>query len=173
MVDLMGARGDVYNRRRVFPLIQIKRIEKSDAAVIRQLADAFASEWPKWATRVGRAAVEASFVSGEAGLLPAVFAALRGEEAIGTVALRRWFDEAPMAQSPWVRGLWVARAHRGRRVDRALMKAAEAEAMRLGFRQVHAATTSIERLGERWGWHAFHRLEHHGEPMVWMVKRLA
>lgn len=154
------------------PLTRIKRIEKYDADVIRALADAFAAEWPEWAAEVGRGAVEATFASAGEGRLPAVFAAVAADHVIGTVALREWFDETPMEHTPWVRGLWVAPAHRGRRVDRLLMRAAEDEARAHGFDRLYAATTSIERLGERWGWTAFHRLLHKGEPMVWMFKRL-
>ena len=153
-------------------LIQVKRVEEIDRCVIRALADAFAAEWPDWARKVGKAAVEATFVSAAPGSLPAVFVALEGDAAIGTVALRPWFDDAPMEHTPWVRGLWVAPSHRGRRVDRLLMRAVEAEASGQGFDRLYAATTRIERLGERWGWTPFHRLDHHGEPMVWMLKPL-
>lgn len=154
------------------PLTRIKRIEKNDADVIRALADAFAAEWPEWAGQVGRAAVERTFASGPAGSLPAVYGAFAADVPVGTVALRPWFGEEPMEQTPWVRGLWVAPAHRGRGVDRLLMQAVEAEARALGFHRVYAATTSIERLARRWGWSTFHRLDHEGETMVWMSRPL-
>jgi GNAT superfamily N-acetyltransferase len=139
---------------------------------IAKLADAFAAEWPAWIGKVGRRAVEEIFEEGEQGALPAVLVAHRAGEILGTVALRAFFAEAPMAESPWVRQLYVFPAHRGRGVDRALMRAVEAEARRRGFPRIYAATTRIETLGARWGWEPIRRLDHRGEPMVWMVKRL-
>lgn len=153
-------------------MIQVKPIANSDAGVIRALADAFAAEWPAWAATITREALEDTFRCGEAGGLPVVFAALDAGHPVGTVALRPWFGDEPMGETPWVRGLWVAASHRGRGIDRRLMRSVADEARRRGFGRLYAGTTSIERLGARWGWRVFHRLEHRGEPMAWLYREL-
>ena len=153
-------------------MIQVKPIADSDSRVIGALADAFAAAWPEWAATISRAALEDTFRCGEAGALPVVFAALDAGDPVGTVALRCWFGDQPMEQTPWVRGLWVAASHRGRGIDRLLMRAVADEARRRGHGRLYAATTSIERLGTRWGWRVFHRLDHRGEPMAWMYREL-
>lgn len=154
-------------------MIEVRRIDENDAVLVSRLADAFAAEWPEWAATVSRGELEACFAIGESGALPIVFAALDGGEPLGTVALRPYFDVEPMPETPWVRGLWVAPSHRGRGVDRQLMRAVEDAARGQGFTRIYAATTRIERLGARWGWRVFRRIEHKGEPMAWLSREVA
>lgn len=154
------------------PLIQVKQVRKIDATVIRQLADAFAAEWPEWAATLSREALEGTFASAERGALPVVLAATADGKAIGTIALRPWFGEEPMPETPWVRGFWVAQEYRGSGVARRLMEAIERVAHDLGYRTIYAGTTSIEKLLARRGWNVFRRIEHHGEPMAWLEKPL-
>ncbi|MGZ5650614.1 MAG: GNAT family N-acetyltransferase [Usitatibacter sp.] len=135
---------------------------------IPQLADGFAAEWPQWATTIPRGELESGFLCGENGNLPLVLIAHEEGQALGTVALRHWFAEEPMAESPWVRGLYVMPGHRGRGVDRMLLRAVEREALDRGFKVLYAATTRIERLALRRGWRVFRRLEHEDESMAWM-----
>jgi GNAT superfamily N-acetyltransferase len=99
-----------------------------------------------------------------------VFVAHDGERALGTISLRPWFAEAPMPETPWVRGLLVLPAFRGGAVFRALERAVEDEARRRGLEHLYAGTTAIERLLNRRGWHVFRRIDHHGEPMAWLRK---
>jgi GNAT superfamily N-acetyltransferase len=99
-----------------------------------------------------------------------VFVAHDGECPLGTVSLRSWFAEEPMAETPWVRGLLVLPPYRGGAVFRALEAAVESEARRRGFNYLHASTTAIERLLQRRGWEVFRRIDHHGEPMAWLRK---
>jgi GNAT superfamily N-acetyltransferase len=136
------------------------------------LADAFAREWPAWAERVGRAGVESIFVPGAGGELPIVLVAHAVGRPLGTIALRPYFAEEPMPESPWVRQLYVFPEHRGRGVDRALCDAIEDAARARGFRTLHAATNRIERLLARRGWRVRRRVEHEGEPMAWLAKEL-
>jgi GNAT superfamily N-acetyltransferase len=147
-------------------------VQRQHRPVIERLADLFAFEWPDWAATLSRDALEETFISAEGGGLPLVLAALEGEDPVGTVALRGYFGEEPMEHSPWVRGLYVLRSHRGRGIDRLLMRAVEHEARARGYDRMYASTTRIERLGERWGWKVFHRLDHHGEPMAWLCREL-
>lgn len=140
---------------------------------IGELSDIFAAEWPHWAATISRAQLEASFACGADGELPVVLVAKQGPRTLGTVALRPWFGDEPMAETPWVRGLYVPPEHRGRGVDRLLLRAVEDEARGRGFEALYAGTTSIERLAVRRGWRVFRRFEREGEEMAWMVKKLS
>lgn len=153
-------------------LIRVVPIVRGDRC-IGQLSDAFAAAWPEWAATLSRADLEASFVCGADGNLPVVYVAKRGGLALGTIALRPWFGDAPMDETPWVRGLYVRPDWRGRGIDRLLLRAVEDEARRRGLESLYAGTTSIERLAVRRGWRVFRRLEHQGEEMAWMVKNLS
>ena len=137
---------------------------------IPAFADAFSAEWPDWAAKVGRAAVEAIFEAGPDGGFPVVLVAHAAGEPLGTVALRPWFGEEPMAETPWVRQLYVFPRHRGRGVDRALLQAIEEAARERGCAALYAATNRIEPLLVRRGWEVFRRLEHDGGPMAWLRK---
>lgn len=134
------------------------------------LAEAFAREWPGWARTISRAELEAVFHAAPEGALPIVLVACSGDRPLGTIALRPWFAEEPMVETPWVRQLYVFPEHRGRGVDRALVAAIEERARRLGYRQLHAATNRIEPLLRRRGWEVFHRTEPPAEPMAWLRK---
>jgi len=136
------------------------------------LADAFEREWPAWTSQVSRARVEQCFACARPGALPQAFAAVAGVVAIGTISLQAAFDEEPMPESPWIRGLLVLPAWRGRGVDRRLILAAENAAREMGFESVYAATAVIETLARRRGWEVFRRIDHDGQPMAWMRKRL-
>lgn len=140
---------------------------------IALLADAFAREWPAWARTISRSELESIFHCGCGGALPAVLAAVERDRLLGTVALRPWFAEEPMQETPWVRQLYVFPEHRGHGVDRALIAAIEVHARGLGYRQLYAATNRIEPLLRRRGWEVFHRVEPPGEPMAWLRKPVA
>jgi GNAT superfamily N-acetyltransferase len=153
------------------PPIAVARIAAHPGCV-SPLADAFAREWPDWAAHTPRSEIERGFEEGMRGELPCVWVALDGALPVGTIALRPWFAEAPMPQTPWIRGLWVLPAYRGRGVDRRLIAVAESAARQLGHGVLYAATTRIERLARRRGWEVFHRLEHDGAEMAWMRRSL-
>ena len=91
---------------------------------------------------------------------------------LGSIALRAWFADEPMEETPWIRGLLVLPAWRGRGVDRQLVLAAEDAARALEFRVAHCATSAIERLLRRRGWDVFRRVAHDGESLAWMQKKL-
>jgi GNAT superfamily N-acetyltransferase len=137
---------------------------------IAPLCDAFAIQWPAWCSSVTRERLEAGFASAPDGGLPIVFVAHDGRAPLGTIALRPWFAEEPMDESPWVRGLLVLPGHRGGAAFRALEAAVESHARRAGFTHLHAGTTTIERLLARRGWTVFRRIVHDGEDMAWMRK---
>jgi GNAT superfamily N-acetyltransferase len=135
------------------------------------LVDAFFTEWPEWCQRAGRPVVERLFEPSNP--LPAILVAFEGDTLLGTIALRSWFAEEPMEQTPWVRQLLVLPGHRGRGIDRALIAAVAARARSLGFERLHAATNRIERLLARRGWEVFDRVERDGEKFAWMRREIS
>jgi len=140
------------------------------AGFIPALVDGFFAEWPEWCHRVGRGAVESIFASGPQGSLPVILVAHEADQARGTVALRPYFGDDPMPQTPWVRQFFVFPAYRGRGVDRALAAAIERRALEMGYERLYAATNRIERLLLRRGWESFETIEHEDGPMVWLRK---
>ena len=140
---------------------------------IPALVDGFFAEWPEWCTRVGRPVVEDIFACGPDGSLPVVLVAHRDGEPLGTIALRPWYGNEPMDETPWVRQLFVFPRHRGHGIDRALIGAIERAARALGFTRLYAATNRIEPLLVRRGWEVFQRIEHEGRPMAWLRYELS
>jgi len=137
-----------------------------------EIADAFEAEWPDWCKSVGRAHLESIFRSGPPDELPVVLVAFDGATLLGTIALRPWFAEEWMSESPWVRQLLVLPAYRGRGIDRLLGAAVEERAATMGFEHLYAATNRIEPLLARRGWEVFARIEHDGAPMAWLKKKI-
>ena len=152
--------------------IAVDRLDRHPRFLPRLCAE-FAREWPDWCATVSRAELESGFASAPDGRLPVVLVAHRDGEPLGTIALRPWFAERPMPETPWVRGLLVFPGHRGGAVFRALESAVERCARELGFPCLHAGTTSIERLLARRGWQVFRRITHEGEPMAWLRKAIS
>jgi hypothetical protein len=140
--------------------------------VVPRLLEGFRREWPEWCASVSRPALEALFEGGADGRLPVVLVAMCGDSVQGTIALRPWFGEEPMAHTPWVRQLLVFPEFRGGRAYPALADAIVEQARMLGFEELYAATNRIEPLLVRGGWEVFRRVEHDGEPMAWLRKRL-
>ena len=136
------------------------------------LADAFAREWPDWASGVPRPELEGIFHVGPESTLIAALVAFEGDDLQGTIALRPWFAEAAMDEGPWVRQLYMFPRHRGRGIDRLLGAAIERRARDLGFTWLYAATDRIEPLLVRRGWQVYRRVEHDGRPMAWLRKKL-
>jgi len=134
------------------------------------LVDAFIREWPDWARSSSRTEIEKCFECRSDSELPLVLVAHDEDRLLGTVALRPWFADEHIEQTPWVRGLLVLPEFRGRGIDRVLYAAVEELARSRGDRWMHAATTNLERLLVRRGWEVFHRFVHGGRPMAWLRK---
>ena len=135
-----------------------------------QLVDSFFAEWPEWCNRVGADSVRKIFEHGDP--LPLILVAFEGDTLLGTVALRPYFAEAAMPQTPWVRQLLVLPPYRGRGIDRALIASIAERAKRLGFTDLYAATNRIERMLVRRGWKVFDRTEVDGEKFAWLTRAL-
>jgi predicted N-acetyltransferase YhbS len=72
--------------------------------------------------------------------------------AVGAVGLGEFDQEDLRDHSPWVMGLLVDPARRGRGIGRALMSALEARAAAEGHRRIWVATTDAAPFYRRCGW---------------------
>jgi GNAT superfamily N-acetyltransferase len=151
--------------------IVVDRLERHPEMVER-LCEEFIRQWPQWCASITRRQLEAGFESATDGGLPMIFVAHHAGRPVGSVALRPWFAETPMSETPWVRGLLVFPEFRGGVVFHAIESAVEREAQRLGFATLYAGTTGIEPLLARRGWQVFRRIRHDGQAMALMRKPL-
>lgn len=103
--------------------------------------------------------------------IPLTFVAVSEALPAGMVSL--WEnDYAPrMDLTPWLTGLYVHSAHRGRGLGAALMMRAESEARRLGFEHLHLYTENAAPYYERLGWQAFDQVP--GERRMAVLMRKA
>jgi GNAT superfamily N-acetyltransferase len=152
-------------------VISVEALERHPH-LVHELADAFEVEWPDWCRTVSRTTLEGIFRGDADGKLPVVLVAIEDAHAVGTVALRPWFGDDAMPETPWVRQFFVLPAYRGCGVDRDLENAIEERARALGFPVLYAATNRIERYLARGGWEVFRRIDHDGAPMAWLRKPL-
>ena len=117
------------------------------------LADALTLEWPEWYGRIGReAAVAEMRERAQRDAIPLGLVALEDGQLVGTAALNPSSIPTHPHLTPWLGGLWVAPAARGRGLGEALVGACRAEAARLGFERLYAATATARSLFLRDGW---------------------
>lgn len=109
--------------------------ERPDAAL--QLAEWFVDEWPEY-----HRGKELPDVASRFRLVPDVQETLIAEmdgELVGSVALRGPWEAAPEIPPPWIGGLYVTAAHRGKGIAQQLINAAVALAAEAGNDTVHMA----------------------------------
>jgi predicted N-acetyltransferase YhbS len=84
--------------------------------------------------------------------LPLALVALEEGRLCGTASLSAAdFEERPDL-TPWLAGVYVLRAFRGRRIGGRLVRAVEQEALRLGFTSLHLVTAGQEAFYGALGW---------------------
>jgi GNAT superfamily N-acetyltransferase len=132
------------------------------------LARGFKEEWPAFFAQRSIAEIDEQFfsIALRTDGLPAVLVAVAGDEVCGTVALRSRTVETHLHLDPWLAGLWVAPAWRGRGLGRELVHAAAAEASARGYRDLYAVTATARGLFDRLGWRALEELLYHGEEVT-------
>ncbi|RRI07778.1 N-acetyltransferase [Mesorhizobium tamadayense] len=74
--------------------------------------------------------------------------------------------------TPWLAGLVVDEAYRGRGIGTALVRTVEAHAVSAGVSKLHLYTWQARPFYEALGWTAIETFEQDGEPMLLMVREL-
>lgn len=105
-------------------------------------------------------------------VLPIAWLAHQGGQAAGTASLR--VSDLPGREdlTPWLGGVYVAPAFRGRGIASALCRTVERGAVELGFDRLYLFTLDQRALYEHLGWHTLERAAWRGHDADLMVKRL-
>lgn len=74
--------------------------------------------------------------------------------------------------SPWLAGVYVLEAHRGRGIGAALVRAVEDTARQMGFTQLFLLTAGEERFYASRGWRVVEQRQEHGETVTTMTTTL-
>lgn len=105
-------------------------------------------------------------------VLPIAWLAHDGGQAAGTASLR--VSDLPGREelSPWLGGVYVAPAFRGRGIASALCRTAERRAVELGFDRLYLFTLDQRAFYERLGWQTVERAAWRGHDAELMAKWL-
>ena len=102
------------------------------------------------------------------GRIPMVFLALEGEELLGSVTLNEHDMSTRRDLTPWVSGVFVKPAARGRGVARALVRHAVAQAAAMGVARLYLYTHSARGLYEKLGWSVIGHEDYEGKIVTLM-----
>lgn len=127
----------------------------SDPDTINTLVRMYLEQWPDWygpdGPGDGRGDLESCL--GEADALPSCLVAYEvSGQVLGSVCLRWNSPGSDRHPGAWMTGLLVEGKYRNAGVGTALVAAAEKEARRLEFSDLHASTSSAGRLLMRRAW---------------------
>lgn len=92
--------------------------------------------------------------------------------SVGTCLLVRHELEPAHNLTPWLAGLVVDHAHRGRGIGRALVAAIEAHAASMGVERLYLYTWEARDFYAGLGWVVVERLKQDGHPMLLMAREL-
>ncbi len=105
--------------------------------------------------------------------VPLTLIALAGEALVGTVSLKQHEASTNADLSPWIGGLLVDEAWRGKGLGAALLAQAEAAAARLGYPVLYlSCEPDVEHFYEQLGWELMQRQLSCGDQVALMKKRL-
>ena len=106
--------------------------------------------------------------------VPLTLIALAGEALVGTVSLKQYEATTDAGLSPWIGGLLVDDAWRGKGLGAALLAQAEATAAALGYPVLYlSCEPDIEHFYEKLGWELMQRKLSCGDEVALMKKRLS
>lgn len=103
--------------------------------------------------------------------LPLALVAVEGGAVVGTVCLKDHDMDIREDLSPWLAGLYVAAAYRGRGFGARLVTAVVDKARILGVSKLYLYTPNQERFFAKRGWSVFERVLYKGVDVV-VMKRL-
>jgi GNAT superfamily N-acetyltransferase len=101
--------------------------------------------------------------------IPATYIALDGTELCGTVLLVTRDMSTHRELSPWVGGVFVSPAQRGKGIASALVRHAVGQAATMGVTRLYLYTESARGLYEKLGWHAIAEDHYEGQPVTIMA----
>ncbi|SFO16831.1 Predicted N-acetyltransferase YhbS [Mesorhizobium sp. NFR06] len=102
----------------------------------------------------------------------AAFVAREQGQPVGSCLLVRNEIDSPHHLTPWLAGLIVAEAYRGRGVGTALVRAVETYAASVGVGTLHLYTWQARGFYEALGWAAVEAFQQDGAPMLLMSRSL-
>jgi GNAT superfamily N-acetyltransferase len=105
-------------------------------------------------------------------VLPLALVAIHQGTIIGTGSLKLQDLDVRPQFTPWMGGLFVVEAHRGRGVATALIRRLMEEARRLNILRLYLWTPSAEGLYAKLGWVSLERLDYCGYKISIMQKEL-
>ncbi len=101
--------------------------------------------------------------------IPTTYVALDGGELLGSATLVEHDMATRRDLSPWLAGLYVAPAHRGRGVGSALVRHAVRRAAAMGVGRLYLYTGPARGFYERLGWRPIADEWYEGQPVVVMA----
>jgi GNAT superfamily N-acetyltransferase len=104
--------------------------------------------------------------------IPSVLVALEGGTLCGSAMLIAHDMDSRRDLTPWLAGVYVVAACRGRGLATALVRRVEQEATALGVRRLYLYTPSAEDFYTRLGWGLAERCEYLGQQVAVMSKEL-
>jgi GNAT superfamily N-acetyltransferase len=129
--------------------------------------------WEEW----GHADPEGSLAAWTEGLrqrtnresIPTTYVALAGDELLGSVTLVENDMATRRDLAPWLAGLYVAPAFRGRGVGSALTRHAVRRAAVMGVQRLYLHTATASRFYEQLGWRPVAADWYEGQPVMVMA----
>jgi len=100
--------------------------------------------------------------------VPTVMVAYEGERVLGSAMLVACDMPTRQELTPWVAGVYVAAAERGKGIGAALVERVRVEARALGYAKLYLFTFSTEKYYERRGWELMERSEYLGVEVAVM-----
>lgn len=141
--------------------------------VLGSLAAGFKTQWAAHFADQPLDAIKMGFANccREQGL-PLALVAMVGPSFAGTASLRRESGTVCPGVGPWLTHLYVEPSLRNQGIGTSLIQAVEAEAIRNGFTELHAATTRAAFVFERSGWKVIDVVDHQGDRVNVLRKAL-
>ena len=102
--------------------------------------------------------------------IPQTFAALEGDEIVGTVSLWRCDLQSCQDISPWLGGLFVLPVHRGRGYAKRLTMHACEQAKELGYAKLYLFT-ELDGFFEKFGWEYLENVPNEYDKMVKLYEK--
>ena len=142
--------------------------------VLGHLAAGFKAQWATHFADQPVEAIKMGFANccREKGI-PLALVAMVGDSFAGTASLREESRTVCPGIGPWLTHLYVEPAFRNRGIGASLIRAVEAEAIRNGFTELHAATARAAPVFERLGWKMIEVVEYHTDRVFVLRTGLA